>query len=61
MSILREAGKYAIVGAAAFSLYQLAVDLVYQTGSFVNNYIEWLIVKRIQKEYDILGLLGSCE
>lgn len=59
MSILREAGKYAIVGVAGFSLYQLTVDLVYQTGSFVNNCFEWFIVKRIQKEYDILGILGS--
>jgi len=61
MSILREAGKYAIVGVAGFSLYQLTVDLVYQTGSFVNNCFEWFIVKRIQKEYDILGILGSCK
>ena len=59
MPILREAGKYAIVGVAAFSIYQLTVDLVYQTGSFINNYLEWLIIKKIRNQYDILSILGS--
>ena len=57
-SAMKEAYKYALAGVAAFSAYQIASDIVTQTGNAIESTLEWIVTKGLEKEYEIQGTIG---
>ena len=56
---MRDTCKYVLAGVAAFSAYQLTSDIVSHTGNAVESALEWIVSKGIEKEYEIIGVIGT--
>ena len=47
-----------LAGVAAFSAYQITSDIITQTGNAIESTLEWIIMKGLEKEYEIMGTIG---
>lgn len=55
---MRDVCKYVLAGVAAFSAYQITSDIITQTGNAIESTLEWIIMKGLEKEYEIMGTIG---
>lgn len=57
--MLRGACKVALAGVTAFSAYQLTLFVADELGNAFQSGVEWLIVRDIEREYEVLGEIGE--